>query len=85
MRWQTCACSRTRRIANRAACLSSAPTRGSLILGWSRVPNAASVRASAGSLLLRCSRLLAKYLASKGFTTATGYPCRRRWLARLNQ
>jgi hypothetical protein len=72
MRWQTWACSRTNRIANRAASLSSAPTRGSLILGWSCVPNAASVRASAGSLLLRCSRRLPKYLASSGLTTATG-------------
>jgi len=39
---------------------------GSLILGRSRVPKAASVRMSAGSLLLRCSRLLAKHLAYVG-------------------
>jgi len=76
MRWETLACSVTRVIAKRAASRSWAPASGSRVWGRSRIPNAASVRASAGSLLVRCSRLLAKYLASSGLTIATGTPAR---------
>ena len=39
----------------------------------------ARLRASAGSDLVRPSRLLAKYFAASGLTTATGTSRRRRW------
>ena len=47
----------------------------------SRMPISARLRASAGSDFVRPSRLLAKYFAASGLTTATGTP-RRREVAR---
>ena len=61
---------RTSSMQKRAALRNSAPTNGSRGDGSSRIPNAPSRRTSAGSLLLRCSRLLAKYLACSGLTSA---------------
>ncbi len=77
-RWQTFACSVTRVIAKRAAWRNSAPASGSRAGGVSRIPISARLRASAGSDFVRASRLLAKYFAANGLTTATGTARRRR-------
>jgi hypothetical protein len=74
--WQTRARSSTRAIANRAASRRSAPARTSRASGRSTIARRASVRASAGSDLVRWSRRLPKSLESSGLTTATGTPWR---------
>lgn len=80
-RWQTFACSVTRVMAKRAAWRSSTPTSGSRAGGVSRMAISARLRASAGSDLVRARRLLAKYFAMSGLTTATGTSRRRRCAA----